>query len=377
MKGKVDSLSKILTVSVVVFFSAFLDGFSQEATNEKYYTEEEFFAMDKIDAHCHIFNDRSDFMDQAVDDNFRILAICGGSNLDEQMAIAVSQQKKYPGRLEFLSGFSMEGWEKDDWATKTIAHLESTFKKGAIGIKIWKNIGMIEKDRNGNFIMIDDPKFDPVFDFLEDKGIPVCGHLGEPRNCWLPIEEMTVNNDKQYFRDHPEFHMYLHPEYPTYEEQIAARDHMLEKHPRLKFMGAHLASLEWSIDSLARHLDRFPMATVDMAERICHLQVQAQKDHKKVRDFMIKYQDRILYGTDRGDYGAIEKDSIKTRAHEAWINDWKFFTTGNILTAREVDGEFKGLKLPKEVIEKIYYKNAEKLFPQFKESALSMERSCP
>ena len=140
---------------------------------------------------------------------------------------------------------------------------------------------------------------------------------------------------------------------------------MLEKHPDLKFMGAHLASLEWNIDLLAEHFERFPNATADLAERVCHLQVQAKANPQKVRDFIIKYQDRIIYGTDRGDYGGLEEDKIKSRAHDAWITDWKFFTTDETMTAWEVDGEFQGLKLPGDVIDKIYYKNAEKLFPEF------------
>ncbi len=66
--------------------------------------------------------------------------------------------------------------------------------------------------------------------------------------------------------------MYLHPEFPSYEDQIKARDHMLEKHPDLKFIGAHLGSLEWSADELAKRLDKFPNMVVDMAARISHLQ---------------------------------------------------------------------------------------------------------
>ncbi len=366
MKNKTNGL--FIKVILVLIVSAVLWGvaFFQKKNEEEYYTEADFKRVNKIDAHCHIFHNRPQFMEQAQEDNFRILTICGGAELDEQMEIAVSLQKEFPGRLAFLSGFSMEGWEDDNWSQKTIAHLEETFRKGAIGLKVWKNIGMVEKDKEGNFIMIDDPKFDPVFSYLEEKGIPLCGHLGEPRNCWLPIEEMTVNNDKQYFKEHPEFHMYLHTEYPSYEEQIAARDRMLEKHPKLKFMGAHLASLEWSVDLLAEHFDRFPNATVDLAERVCHLMVQAQENPQKVRDFIIKYQDRILYGTDRGDYGGLEENEIKPKAHDAWMTDWKFFTTDKKMTTWEVNGEFRGLKLPKKVIDKIYYINAEKLFPQFK-----------
>jgi predicted TIM-barrel fold metal-dependent hydrolase len=264
--------------------------------------------------------------------------------------------------------FSLEGWGDKNWQEEIIAGLKESFEKGAIGVKVWKNIGMVEKGKEGNFIMIDNPRFDPVFDFLEENKIPVCGHLGEPRNCWLPLDQMTVNNDKQYFKDHPEYHMFLHPEYPSYEEQVAARDRMLEKHPDLIFMGAHLGSMEWSVDLMAEHFERFPNMTVDLAERVCHIEVQAQKDWQKVRDFFVKYQDRIIYGTDRGDYegSEAEPEELKKNVHEVWKSDWKFFATDETMTSWKVDGEFKGLKLPREVIEKIYYKNAERVFPEFR-----------
>ncbi len=339
---------------------------------KEFCTEADFQKMDKIDIHCHINTHRFAFMEQAVADNFRILSINTdaplGVTIQEQQEAALFQINKFPHHLAYLTTFSLKGWDENDWQEKTIEYLKQSFKKGAIGIKVWKNIGMVEKDKNGNFIMIDDPKFDPVFDYLEENGIPVCGHLGEPRNCWLPLDKMTVNNDRKYFEEFPEYHMYLHPEYPSYEEQIAARDRMLEKHPDLKFMGAHLGSMEWSVDLMAEHFDRFPNMTVDLAERICHIEVQAQKDPKKVRDFFIKYQDRIIYGTDRGDYAGAEDDpeKLKDHVHGEWKNDWEFLTTDKTITSWKVDGEFKGLKLPREVVEKIYYKNAEKLFPEFK-----------
>ena len=311
-------------------------------------------------------------MEQAVADNFRILSINTdapiGVTIEEQRDLAVFQRETFPEHLAFLTSFSMEGWGSSEWLDNTFAYLKESFEMGAIGVKVWKNIGMVEQDQDGRFIMIDDPKFDSVFSYLEENRIPVCGHLGEPRNCWLPLEEMTVNNDRIYFKDHPEYHMYLHPEYPSYEEQIAARDRMLEKHPDLIFMGAHLGSLEWSVDEMVKHFERFPNSTMDMAERICHIQVQAQEDWEKVRDFFIRYQDRILYGTDRGDYEGAEADpeKLKEKVHGEWISDWNFLTTDKTMASWKVDGEFKGLKLPKKVIEKIYSKNAERVFPEFK-----------
>ena len=180
-------------------------------------------------------------------------------------------------------------------ADKVIRTLEKDFEEGAVGLKVWKDIGMTFQDSLGNFIFIDDPVFDPIFDFVASQGKPVIAHIGEPKNCWLPMESMTVNNDKSYFKEHPEYHMYLHPDYPSYEKLVESRDNLLAKHPDLKLVGAHLGSLEWDVDELAARLDRFPNFAVDMAARVCHFQVQ---DREKVRDFIIKYQDRLLYATD-------------------------------------------------------------------------------
>jgi predicted TIM-barrel fold metal-dependent hydrolase len=130
-------------------------------------------------------------------------------------------------------------------------------------------------------------------------------------------------------------------------------------------MGAHLGSLEWSLDEMASHFDMFPNMSVDMAARISHVENHARNDWQKVHDFFIKYQDRIIYGTDQGDWRGAEADPaiFKAGIHEVWMHDWAFMTTDSTMTAPEVNGSFKGLELPREVIEKIYYKNALKWFP--------------
>ena len=218
--------------------------------------------------------------------------------------------------------------------------------------------------------MIDNPRFDPILDYLAKTHIPLIGHLGEHKNSWLPLGKMTVKGNRDYARVHPDEYMYLHPERPSYDEYINARDHMLEKHPDLIFIGAHLGSLEWSVDELAKRLDKFPNMAVDMAERISHLQYQALTNWQKVHDFFIKYQDRLLYGTDlRMDAMDIinsrikEPADLRKHAHEIRLRHWKFFTTDEKMIVPKVEGEFKGLKLPAEVIDKLYRKNAEKWIP--------------
>jgi hypothetical protein len=333
-----------------------------------FYTKDDYQSVLKIDTHAHIDTDKGFFEDRAVKDNFRLLTI----NVDHSDSAAVSKQhelalnslKKYPGTVYYAATFYFDtaGFGSGNWSTKVISHLENAIAGGAVSVKIWKNIGMTERDRNGRFIMIDDPALDPVINFLISKNLPVTGHLGEPRNCWLPLSEMTVSGDSSYFAENPQYHMFLHPEYPSYEDQINARDHLLEKHPDLIFVGCHLGSLEWNVDELAKRLDKFPNMAVDMAARICHLQYQSAKDRDKVRNFIIRYQDRLLYGTDLSDEGSGTVEELSAQIHHTWIEDWKYFATDEKMTAPSFRGEFQGLQLPKEVVKKIYSENAIKWY---------------
>lgn len=353
---------KIRFLFPLIAFLAFI------GCHSNYYTMNDFQSVPKIDSHVHIGNEQGFFEDQAMKDNFILITL----NVDHTDSTAVKHQlesalisvKKYPGRVFYAAAFYFDtaGWGTDTWSKKAIAHLDSNISGGAVSVKLWKNIGMTERDKNGKFIMIDDPALKPVIDFIVSRNLPVTGHLGEPRNCWLPLNEMTVSSDSSYFAENPQYHMFLHPEYPSYEDQIIARDHLLELHTNLKFIGCHLGSLEWNVDELAKRLDKFPNMVVDMAARICHLQYQSAKDRNRVRDFCIKYQDRLLYGTDLSDNGSNDNDKLTKWIHETWLDDWKYFTTRDKMTSNTFRGTFEGLQLPKEVVRKIYSENAIKWY---------------
>jgi predicted TIM-barrel fold metal-dependent hydrolase len=330
----------------------------------KYYSADDFTSVLKIDSHIHINSDDSAFEDQAAADNFLLITLgvdhSDSAGIRNQFSYAVSSVNKHPGKVFFGPTFLFDtaGWGTPEWSEKVITQLAKDISAGAITVKIWKNIGMTVRDRAGKFIMADDPGLQPVFDFIKSKNLPVTGHLGEPRNCWLPLGQMTVSSDSSYFARNPQYHMYLHPEYPSYEAQIAARDNILKNNPDLTFIGCHLGSLEWNVDSIASRLDRYPNFAVDMSARICHLQFQSAKDRERVRNFIIKYQDRLLYGTDTGYSGSDNPAGFKKRMHETWTDDWKYFTSDDEMTSGKFKGTFKGLKLPKEVVDKIYSKNA-------------------
>lgn len=330
---------------------------------ESYYAEADYSKVKKADVHVHIFSESNDFMDLAMEENFKVVSVAlDASNkmaeVRRQFAFCRIQKEKNPAAVEIATAFSMEGWDEPDWLKKNLAWLDSSFHNGAIAVKIWKNIGMSYRDKDGKLIMIDHPRFDPVFKMLADRKIPVIGHLGEPKNCWLPLEEMTTNNDSIYFSQNPQYHMYQHPDFPSYEDQIGARDRLLEKNPDLIFVGAHLGSLEWDVDELAKTFDKFPNMAVDMAARMGQLFYQTHFDREKVRDFFIKYQDRLLYATDMGASGSDTRAALEKELHDTWYRDWRYFVTDDTLTSSLVDEAFRGLKLPKQVVDKIYYQNA-------------------
>ena len=184
-----------------------------------------------------------------------------------------------------LGDWTAENWDDHRWQTAAIDEVNDLFDHGAVGIKVWKNIGMELRNRDGDLIMIDDPIFDPVIRQIEMRKKVLLGHLGEPKNCWLPLDEMTTNNDRSYFAENPQYHMYLHPKFPSYQEQMAARDRMLEKHPNLRFLGCHLASLSWNVDKVGKFLERFPNANVEVAARMGQVQYQTQQDRRRVIEF--------------------------------------------------------------------------------------------
>ena len=81
----------------------------------------------------------------------------------------------------------------------------------------------------------------------------------------------------------------------------------------------HINSDKGYFEEVAQQLDKFPNKAVDMSARICHLQYQSARDRKRIRDFCIKYQDRLLYGTDSGDNGDTNPERFKKEMHETWL----------------------------------------------------------
>jgi len=223
--------------------------------------QELYNSMNKIDAHVHIRTGNPAIMEYANSQGFKLLTINTRSDsqeyIDEQKQSAISMKDLYPEDINWLATFSMEDFEDPGWAEGVVQKLQEDLDQGAMGFKIWKDIGMTFRDSLGNFVFLDDPLFEPILEFMAGSGFTLLTHIGEPKNCWLPIESMTVNGDKSYFTDHPQYHMYLHPDYPTHERLMESRDQVLARYPKLQMVGAHLGSLECRIVQKREEVGKF------------------------------------------------------------------------------------------------------------------------
>lgn len=354
----------LLPAWIVIFLVITFPGCRKTTTS--FYSRNDFYKIPKTDVHFHYNSPDARFLLYADTLHMKIVSpnVDAGQPVEDQLEVSRKLHNSYPQIFAFLGTFSPEGFGTPGFSDRVISQIKKDLESGASGIKIWKNIGMSLKDSAGKYVMADDPAFAPVFRYLEANDIPLMAHLGEPLNCWLPLDKMTLDNDRNYFSEHPEYHMYLHPEAPSYKDQINARDSLLRRYPGIRFTGAHLGSLEWSVDELAKRLDRYPRFDVDMTARIGHLQFQSLSDYEKVRNFMIRYSNRIMYGTD----GSVSKSDtnyvkVTNRLKRMWLDQWIFLATDSVMPVRDLgDRPVKGLRLPADVLDRIYHENAERFF---------------
>jgi len=318
---------------------------------------------ERIDAHAHILNDSPEIIRMLQRLDMRVINLCvvdkyehGYEQAGPQHAIAEKVFRASQGRVAWVSTFDPQDWESPGFASRVIRELEGTFLKGAVGVKIYKSIGMDLKSSSGAYLMPDNPVFDPIFNFVADMNKTLYAHIAEPIAAWQPLD--PKNPDYDYYKNSPAWHMYGHPERPTKEAILAARDRMIERNPRLRVIGCHLGSMEEDVDDIAKRLDKYPNFAVDTSGRVVHLMIQPRD---KVRAFMIKYQDRIFYATD---LGVLEGDDVR-QAVKHWeseyARDYKFFATDE--PVKYEGREIRGLALPPDVLKKFYRDNALRWVP--------------
>jgi predicted TIM-barrel fold metal-dependent hydrolase len=321
-----------------------------------------FAAMEPIDTHVHVFKSDPDFTAMLGRLRLHVLDINVADSqgiygqLSTELARSRSFMQASQGHASLCVTFSPFEFQQKDFAPKTTAELRQEFAAGAVAVKIWKNIGMELKRPDGRYVMPDDPVFEPIYQAIAAANKTLVAHVAEPTSSWKALD--PDNPDYEYYKENPEWHMYLHPDHPRKEMILAARDHLLAENPHLRVVGAHLGSMETDVDEIAKRLDRYPNFAVDTAARMEYLMIQPRE---KVRNFLIQYQDRVVYGTDLEFlYDEPTADALK-EWQQTYARDWKFFATDQMLPYR--DRQIQGLNLPEQVVRHIFHDNALRWIP--------------
>ena len=285
--------------------------------------------MDRIDAHCHVVADHADSRAMLDALDLRILDIAlgtdplgrwrdDGCNGSEALVRTVQAG---PAHVGWVTAFDEPRLNDSGWADSVIAGLERDFARGAVGVKVWKNIGLKVRYPGAGNILPDDPVFEPVYSWMEDAGKTLVIHVGESKAAWGPVDPRNVH-EQRYLRagERP----LAKPGIPAYDELIRARDNILERHPRLRVVGCHLGSHEHDVREVARRFDRYPNFAVDTSARALDL---AGQDHGLVREFFAKYHDRILWGVD---LFAWVTDAYIMKPHSGMTEDERRWSLGDL-----------------------------------------------
>lgn len=244
---------------------------------------------------------------------------------------------------------------RPDFGRRMAAELAECKKQGASGLKVFKELGLGYRNADGSLVKVDDPRWDPIWQACGELALPVLMHTADPAAFFLPIE--PTNERWEELRRHPDWSFYG-PGFPTKEELHRQFLNVVARHRKTIFIGAHVASGAEDLTTVGRWLDENPNLYADIAARIAELGRQPYT----ARAFMIKYADRLLFGTDG------------PRVHERLLYHWRFLETFDEYFPYAENPfppqgfwRIYGVGLPDEVLKKLYYENAERIVPGVKE----------
>ena len=316
-----------------------------------------------IDVHNHV-NDAQGIEDpmlprrviEVMDNtNVKTVVILTGMWGEKLQTVLDTMVKPYPGRFIV---FSQIDWSKIDdanFSQEMVTQLDDAVSRGARGLKILKDLGLGVKDKTGKLITVDDPRLDPIFEECGRLGIPVSLHVSDPEAFFHPID--NTNERYEELIEHPDWSFYG-PQFPSKLSILEARDRIIARHPHTTFVALHLANWPENLDYVSAELDRYPNMMVEFGAR----EAELGRQPRRAREFFLKYQDRIMFGTDNG------MDEEMYRNHFRWLEtaDEYFDYWGYPGQGR---WKIYGMELPDTVLEKVYHRNAEWLFHQFRGGA--------
>ena len=313
-----------------------------------------------IDVHSHLWNmplmDLNKLVAEMDEINMGYIVNLSGSGFGPQTAKDIyfnesieNIEENQPGRIGLFVNVDFDNPDNKDHVETQVKVIREAVSKGAIGLKVYKGLGLTNKDSDGNRVRVDDKRLGPIWEVCGELGIPVLIHSADPFQFWLPKDNLNERwfelkeKPKRYYGDSDFI--------PPFEEIINEQHTIFERHKNTAFINAHFGWMGNDLKRLGNHLDKYPNVHTEFGAVIAEIGRQP----KTARQFFIDYQDRIMFGKDKYD-----KEEFYTYFRILESDDEYF----NYFRKRHAFWKMYGLNLPDEVLKKIYYKNALRLFPQ-------------
>ncbi len=220
------------------------------------------------------------------------------------------------------------------------AELDALWKIGFDGMKMVENKPSLRKKLG---VAFNDPRYDSFYKKLEELQIPLLSHVADPEECWDRALIPDWAYDAGYF--------YGDGTYEEKETLYAEVEDVLTRFPRMKVILAHLFFMSADLERLDSLLERHPNVCLDLVAGT-EMYWNFGKRPVEWREFFLKYQDRIIYGTDNSNlYNAVELENARiTNRLER-----DFLTTSG--TVHAWDKTTQGIALPEDVQKKILREN--------------------
>lgn len=258
--------------------------------------------------------------------------------------------KPHPARFAVMANINEAIVNDPDFSRKAVAQLKEDVKNGAIALKIYKQLGLVWRDKDGKLIRPDDPRFTPVWNACADLNIPVLIHVNDTMPFFDPVDRY---NERYLSLTRDNRSAWYGKVDITHDQLMVHYEHVIARHPRTTFIGAHVGMHYEHLESGARWLDQYPNLYYDIAASCKHLGRQPYT----ARRFLIKYQDRILFGCD---VGRVPDPEVYRYMFRVLETDDEYFE--HVEPNAGLPWKIYGLFLPDPVLEKIYRLNALKVF---------------
>ena len=255
--------------------------------------------------------------------------------------------KPHPDRFTV---FTEPDWSRIDepgFGVAMAAQIRDGVARGARGLKVTKVLGLQVRDRTGRLVTVDDPRLDPMWAECGTLRIPVAIHVSDPDAFFEPVDATNERWDE--LGEYPEWSFHG-PRFPKKRAILDARNRVFARHPGTTFIALHVANHPEDLGDVSGVLDRYPNVVVETGAR--HAELGRQP--RRAREFFLKYQDRVLFGTDYAPEEAMYRNWFRfLETADEHFDYWHAPTQGR--------WKISGLDLPRDVLEKVYQKNAERV----------------